>query len=215
MREPTPDTGDGPLPSLGDDLGDGLSEDLRARVKGELEPGERLLWASRSWPLPEPMGLAVFVWSAIAFLLLTVAAALIVHGRHRPRWQQDSDPKVWAICMVLLGGFIVICVIGHLIAKRAERGRQADVYYAVTERRAIIWTPEPKGNAVRVQSLQRGRIGDVVRIQRSDGSGSLEFSMSRNGDDFTWPRHAFQDIAEVRRVEQIVRNYLITTEGPA
>ena len=33
-----------------DDFDDGLSDDLRARVKGELEPGERLLWAARSDP---------------------------------------------------------------------------------------------------------------------------------------------------------------------
>jgi hypothetical protein len=110
------------------ELEDGLNDDLRARVKNELEPGERLLWA----------------------------------GRHR---------------------LVNTC-------------------YAITDRRVIMWTPEPRGDAVGVQALGRGQIKSLVRIERPDGSGHLEF----------YGRFKFTYVPEVRRVEQIVRSNLMTSE---
>ena len=44
-------------------LVDELTDDLRARVKNELEPGERLLWAAQS-DLIEPRGLGFLLCQA-------------------------------------------------------------------------------------------------------------------------------------------------------
>ncbi len=55
--------------------GDDFSEDLRGRVKQELDPGERLLWAGRPLPLPPRAPIGPIVWGAIAGVLLAVAIA--------------------------------------------------------------------------------------------------------------------------------------------
>ena len=46
------------------ELDGGLTDDLAARVKGELEPGERLLWAGRSDPPIEPIVRGVLRFAA-------------------------------------------------------------------------------------------------------------------------------------------------------
>ena len=51
--------------------------DLRGHLKGELEPGERLLWAARSAPTPKKLGPAYFWWAAID-LILVVAQRFVV-----------------------------------------------------------------------------------------------------------------------------------------
>jgi len=64
-----------PALTVPDEIVGGLSDDLRGRVKSELEPGERLLWASV--PLVDPeriaFGTALGLLSAVAFLLFAVA----------------------------------------------------------------------------------------------------------------------------------------------
>jgi hypothetical protein len=95
------------------ELEDGLNDDLRSRVKCELEPGERLLWAARC----------------------------------------DTSPEPWG------AGFYVVC------------------------------------------------------IERPAGSGTLEFYGTRADVDFGY-YHSFRfaGVPDVRRVEQIVRNNLMTSE---
>jgi hypothetical protein len=93
-----------------------------------------------------------------------------------------------------------------------QPGRQANACYAVTDRRAISWVPEPKGDAIRVRTLPRGNIGEVTRVERPDGSGSLEFSLTEGSHYYAFCHYGFRHIPEVRRVEQIIRNTLMTTD---
>ena len=201
-------------PPVGDDFVDALGEDLRARVKSELEPGERLLWAGRSFPPAPSVGVAYFVWLAIALILITFGVAAIIYALGEQRIRPNNEtPMSLGFTLSLAGCIIFVCAIGTWISKRAQRRREANVCYAVTDRRAISWIPEAGTDAVRVRSLHRGRIGDVVRIERPDGSGSLEFTLCKD-ENFHWPPTGFQHILEVRRVEQIVRNNLTTREDP-
>jgi len=101
--------------------------------------------------------------------------------------------------------------IAHGIGARLMQRRQAEVCYAVTDRRAIFWNPEPRSDGVRVMSVRRGEIQRVVRVERPDGSGHLEFSPSAHVPYYPYP-NGFQHIPEVRRVEYIVRNNLIRDE---
>lgn len=211
MGNVTPEIADGFFPAIGDELGDGLGETLRARVKAELEPGERLLWASRSAPPPAPMSVAFFIWGAIALLVFFFGTVALLAGVQRTRWIDDNSPTLPGVLMDTVSGIIIICLIGHLVSKRIERRGQAEVCYAITDRRAIAWIPEPQGAGIRVKSLSRGRIKDLARVERPDGSGTLEFRLPA-GEIDPFDREMFNDIPEVRRVEQIVRHHLIASE---
>lgn len=197
----------------GDEVGDGLDELLRARVKGELEPGERLLWAGRSMPPPSRFGVAYFAWFAVAMLFLGFGLFGIIHALSAPRPQfNNEDPSMaMGTALSVIGGIILTVTIASAVAKRLQVARETGICYAVTDRRAISWAPEQGTDAVRVHSWPKGRIGDVSRVERPDGSGSLEFSLAKDSR-FIWLPAGFQHIQEVRRVEQIVRHNLTTND---
>lgn len=198
----------------GDELGDGLDELLRARVKGELEPGERLLWAGRSIPPQPKPAMAHLVWFIVGMLFIGFGLFGIIHALSTPRQPFNTGDQSMGAGLVfsLIGGIILTCTIASAVAKRMQAAREIGVSYAVTDRRAISWTPEESGDAVRVQSWLRGKIGDVSRVERPDGSGSLEFALV-TGSLHYWPSLVFKHIQEVRRVEQIVRHNLTTTNN--
>ena len=199
----------------GDEFGPGLAEDVRARVKAELEPGERLLWAARSSPPPATMGVGYFI--AAGFALVFLALGILILGQamshSRAQFNRESEMPV-GITVTLAGCLIVATAIGIRVSEVLAQGRQARSYYALTDRRAIAWIPEPKGDAIRVRSLPRGQIRSVTRIERPDGSGTLEFILSPGCPDYYFHGTGMVHIPEVRRVEQIVRNFLVTPAKP-
>jgi len=197
--------------ALVDDINDGLTEDLRARVKCELEPGERLLWAARSDPPIEPVGWGFYLCSAIALLFLGVSLGTSVLGYTDAQGHDHVGDHSAMMLGLMYFGYGCVFVIGLVLFWRSrlrERRRKANGCCAVTDRRVIVWAPETKGDAIRVQALARGQFRNVVRVERPDGSGNLEFC-SDSHHCFT-----FEHVPEVRRVEQIVRNNLIASEVP-
>jgi len=192
------------------ELGGGLTDDLRARLKGELEPGERLLWAARSDPPFEPPSAGFLVSIAIALVCLAVGVAIAAPRENR---HAVNDSTMTAGLVFLgIGCLFVIGLIAAWRNRWSERRRLSNVCYAITNRRAIVWAPEPKGDAIRVHTVPRGQVRKLVRIECPNGSGSLEFSGEWENIDFEWHPFGFKHIPEVRRVEQIIRNNLITSE---
>ncbi len=214
MSVGVPDTGGELFPPVADDLGDGMAEDLRARVKAELEPGERLIWAARSSPPPPPMA-AYFVWTAIALFLFMIGTVMIAIAQSRSRWFERDNPTPLGVMMDIVSLPILAGVIAGWISKRSAWLRQANACYAITDRRAISWIPEPGEDGIRVHSLPRGQIRDVTRVERLDGSGSLEFALAQESPDFYLSHHVFKFIPQVRRVEQIVRHNLTAPQKTA
>jgi hypothetical protein len=207
-------TGDGFSPASEDDFGHGLGEDLRARAKSELEPGERLLWAARSSPPPQSVGIGHVVAGGIALVLVVAGLAIIVLEINRSRVPFNREsPLPLGIAIGAIGAVIAIAVIGSWISSGQERRRRERFCYAITDRRAIAWVPEPNGDAVRIHSLPRGNLNDVIRIERPDGSGSLEFVPRKDCNHYFGHTDWIKDVPDVRRVEQIVRNYLIPNES--
>jgi hypothetical protein len=200
-------------PVVGDEFESRLDDDRRACIKAELEPGERLLWAASSDPPPEGFGWGYLLFGAIAaFLFLLGTTALADAFGRFGRRPPEQPTVVGGLAFYGFSGAIVIALFAHLIKSRAERRAAANVFYAVTDRRMISWVPVVAMRGVRVRSLPKSQIVDVMRVQRSDGSGTLEFVCSAATSRYNYHSNEFKDIAEVHRVEQIVRKNLIASE---
>jgi hypothetical protein len=200
-------------PAVGDEFESCLDDDRRARFKAELEPGERLLWAGSSNPPPERFGWEYLLFGAIAaFLFLLGTTALADAFGRFGRRPPEQPTVVGGLTFYGFSGAIVIALFANLIKSRARRRAGANVFYAVTDRRTISWVPDVSMGGVRVRSLPRSQIVDVMRVQRSDGSGTLEFVCSAATTRYNYHSNEFKHINEVHRVEQIVRKNLIASE---
>jgi hypothetical protein len=208
-----------------DDLGqraasafiDDIDIDLQGIVKGELEPGERLLWAGRSEPIAERIGVGFLLFSIVAMIFMALGAVgIVLYLIARRRHHFDESSMGAGLLFVGVATVIVIALIANWLSRRNEFRRKSNIVYAVTDRRAIIWKPELHGDAVRIKTIERGEIKSVERVQRPDGSGNLylktETAQVLTDYDFDWNSLGFRDIHDVRRVEQVVRNNLVSTE---
>ena len=92
MTSAHPGQDDFSVAPMGDGF-DSLTDELRARVKGELEPGERLLWAARSEPPFVRFGFAFYGWSVITVIMLALGALGIIRALNQRaihRWLRND-----------------------------------------------------------------------------------------------------------------------------
>jgi hypothetical protein len=78
---------------------------------------------------------------------------------------------------------------------------RARVKYAVTDRRAIMWTLQANSDAIRAQALGQPLVKNLIRVERPDGCRHLEFSSAPEDLELgyfhladptsheEWPRH--------------------------
>ena len=204
------DTAPGP-----DEIDGDLAEGLRARVKSELEPGERLLWTAS--PVEKSTG------PGTRFLLaLMIAGGSFVVSIFSFVFAIRSGPGqdgavVLCVFSFALGFFFSVGILASLSTRRSERFRRVGTLYALTERRAIIWSPEPFSEAVKIVTIPRGSVSGVHRVEYPDGSGDVLFQAKGQGFQLgaeSWGQTGFRGVAEVRRVEEQVRRTLIASEVP-
>jgi hypothetical protein len=194
-----------------DDLTRDANDELRARIKGELKPGERVLWSGWSSPPLAPPGLGSYFVGAVSLVLLVFGAISCAHAVGRPRALPDENSMAIGIMLCIVGILFSSGLIAIFFARRYARRRDAGVSYAVTDRRIMIWTPEPNSDGIRILTMPGAQIRNIVRVQRPDGSGDLE--LSGTGQEISYYYHSgpgFKHIPEVRRVEQIIRSNLMT-----
>jgi hypothetical protein len=188
-----------------------LADELWARIKAELQPGERLVWSALGRPARRS-GCARAVASALAAAGLATAgwalAAFLGLG-HVP--VRDGGVLVLGGVGLLVGGLLTAGLVAEWRNVRADPCRLAGGLYALTDRRAIIWRRSPyRRGAVEVTSLARGRAGIVRRVEDADGSGDVLFSVLDQATiDGPAIAHGFERIADVRRVEDLVKRTLL------
>jgi hypothetical protein len=190
---------------------DSLADDLGARVKGELEPGEQLLWADRSEPPDQRAGFVFCAFSALAMVLGFLGMIGMSRGWNRQRFS-DGNEMFAGMAFMSLALAIVLGLFGNWRSGTKERERAAEVTYAITDRRAIIWSPDPKRGALRIRTISRGKIYSLVRVEQPDGSGSVLFNDTPRDFETDWYPVAFLHVGSVRRVELLVRNKLMGSE---
>ncbi len=186
-----------------------IPEAISSRVKPELAPGERLVWAveshRRDVPSDRGLGCGVLVMAvAVALSGLCGMAASGMFSRRFPQTEEFLSVVAGASAFVAVVVFVMVLL--GLRDRSANRAAQRPSVYALTDRRAIVWKPRPDGPGVGVFSFPRGTIRSVDRVENPDGSGDVLFGPH----DFGSHRPTgFTDVAEVRRVEALARRLLL------
>jgi hypothetical protein len=185
-----------------------LPEDLIHLVKPELQPGERLLWASHAGA-GSPSTVSAPSWAPWIWFLGFASVSLgclvaVPIATHRAREGPDAVLAILGLLSGVIAFFFVIGFLGNFFSRRAERRKLKGQVYALTDRRGVIWMPEAR-SAVSVHTFQRGTIKgtDLHRVQYPDGSGDVLFRVSHQQPS------GFLGIADVRRVEELVRRFLV------
>ena len=202
---------DGPWPDLGTTLDD-LPDDLRARIKAELAPGERLLWAARGEPRrpKSDQGCLVIALSVLAAGVGALSLAGLFFARPP---STDNFLQNIGIVLALMGGFGTIGALVGQSLNRASRWKvTVGIQYALTDRRAIIWRPVAGTAGVEVHSIGPSLVNSVHRLEYADGSGDVVLGLERG--TMTRPPHQIEGVRDVRRVEDLVRRTLLRPEPP-
>ncbi len=195
---------------------DAVPEELLHLVKPELQPGERLLWASFAQAKP-PAGLRSPIRALVVMITgfgLAAGAFFTIFGPYRPKFLGVEN--------LLIGTGVIACLVGIISAIVAffawterwwEHDRFASNTYALTDRRAIIWIPQQNSKAVEVHTFPRSSIKSLHRLEYPDGSGSVRFNYGI--EDYYGPITGFESVADVRFVEDLTRRTLIDAERSA
>jgi hypothetical protein len=191
-----------PLPTK--DPTAGLREADRARLKAELRPGEKVVWASGSVHDPRNPDGGCLVPTAIAAALSALVGAIGMASGLDPENRSGSDKA-----LVLGVGGIVFCFLLSLgliysgYAAWGNWGKRRRRLYALTDARAIFWEPGD-GRSVVVFHLEHRQIQRVWRVEHPDGAGDVVLRATVPG-----PQHdrqqTFFGVPETRRAEDLAR----------
>jgi hypothetical protein len=190
-----------------DDFGlDSLSPMMKVRVQAELAAGEQLVWAGRARRLAPPAR-----WEVGALFLV---AAVVVAG---------------LLMGVGMGGtFVASCLVAglctlYLVLRKPPQGEGS--FYALTDRRAILWLAARPAGSYQVRSFRPREMNTLFRIEHPDDSGDLIFHELPLPPGLWWVlfgetgtyQLGFKRIGHVRRVEELLRRVLLEPhhESPA
>ena len=180
-------------------------DDWLARIKPELAQGERLLWAGLSnarWEAGN--GIVPFVWM-IGFCVLSAITFAGASGFFGPG-VKELQGALASICLVsvVIAFLFVVSFVAKAASFGIERRHLKKRLYALTTQRAIMWIPSGRG--VSVQSIFKGSVKRVHRIEYKDGSGSVIFQSRAAHAGL---EESFQFVPDVRRVEELAKRVLI------
>jgi hypothetical protein len=203
-----------PAPFDSDEIAGDLADDLRGRVKSELDPDERLLWVGRATHAKSPS-----LGCVIAGAAVVVGAGLVAVVGLLPSlsaWINDGSPQTFGVVAALIGFLTLLATLFAWSNRLRVLAQNAVTLYALTDRRAIIWMPAwSRKGAMVVQSVVRGGIAGVDRIEYADGSGDVRFRLKgiEIVDGIPVNPAVFRGIADVRRVEELARRTLFVTQA--
>jgi hypothetical protein len=191
--------------------------ELERLVRSELEPREELLWtgrprAGRMMLRTLPIVLFAIPWTAFSVFWIAMALSFTVG------FGGDADapaPFRWfSLVFPLFGLPFLLIGLGMLSAPWWARRKAKGTCYAVTNRRAIVREPGFRGS-VTVRSYRADELRGVVRTEPSDASGDLVFETEisrQRGQHDRSGRSGFFAIANVRQVEQLIRDTLLSRQ---
>lgn len=199
---------DWPIPTTAE-----LPEHLQALIKPELEPGERLLWASESSARPSMDGsdpAFLGLWAA-SFGTVAIFSFAALNRAFGTRLQPADDFLAWTSVIAAIISFF-LGVITTWSLSTPIRSRLSPIrrnVYALTDRRAIIWSPGPNRKGTLVHSYVPSKVRDISRTEYPDGSGSVIVSLTHP----QFQPFGILDVPDVRRVDKLARSVLLA-DGP-
>jgi hypothetical protein len=179
-----------------------LPEELVEFVKPELHPGERLLWTEASKPRRSTAHRPTAIWAlllALGSLAISGGLFLAIFGPWRPLFVNQENILILGGLGSALTGIIALIVAGYGWANdQAERDAVPRMTYALSDRRAIIWSPIKGSAAVEIFTYSVGTLNKVHRLEYPDGSGDVYFDELMNDEDGSLHGpYGFQGIANV------------------
>ncbi len=141
----------------------------------ELREGEKLVWQGMKLARVEPKGFAIYFfaipWTAFSVFWTAMAG-----------WGTSAmgEPSVIAWAFPMFGLPFILIGIGMMATPFVPLFQRGRILFAVTDRRVLKLS---LGRSLTVNSVPASRIGDIVRRESSDGSGSVELSLSSTMTD--------------------------------
>lgn len=197
-----------------------LPDDMDARVRSELHDGERLLWVGQPRPgrfarQAIPIVLFGIPWTAFAVFWMVSASGILFGGNGGP-----GGFGGFFACFPLFGIPFVLIGLGMLSSPYWLQRRAKQTFYALTDRRAILWQAGTFGS-ISIRSYGPEALGKTHRTEYADGCGDLVFeevvAVGRNSDGdrtTTTTRHGFMAIDNVHEVEKLLRRVLLSGDDP-
>jgi hypothetical protein len=200
-----------------------LPDDLDARVRSELAPGERLLWVGQPRPgrfarSAIPIALFGIPFTAFALFWIAMASGMLVGGFRGGNNGPGGFGALFA-CFPLFGVPFLLVGLGMLTSPYWLRRLARRTCYALTDRRAILWQAGWLGG-VEVRSYGPADLTKLRRTEYADGGGDLVFE-----EVVTWGRdgrgnatvnrqqRGFLAIDNVRQIEELLRKALLPGDG--
>lgn len=185
-----------------------LSDDAHARIKAELRPDERLIWAAESGQAaraPNSGCLVPFAFMApLSWIVGIVGLSIGVQPDVR-----GGVAAVAGVAGIIFGFLFTFGLVSAGWEASRQRGRMRSLY-ALTNSRAIFWEPEVNGRGVTISQLPHREILRVWRVEHPNGLGDVVFRVKVSGPltpEFDGHCQGFCGISEARRVEELVRQH--------
>lgn len=162
---------------------------LKTALKDELETGERIKWQGMKLARVEPAGFGIYIfavpWTAFALFWMAMAAWISPSGPDAGIL--ESAFPLFGIPFVLIG----VGMLARPFLPFLQRGR---ILFAVTDSRVIKLS---QGRQLTVNSVPWSRIGDIVRRESSDGTGSVDLTLSTTMIDYHGQRSSMMIVGRV------------------
>ncbi|MFU7528369.1 hypothetical protein [Qipengyuania sp. ASV99] len=140
--------------------------------------GELIVWQGMKLARVEPKGFAIYFfaipWTAFA-LFWTAMAAVGTSA------MQNGDTGLLGWAFPLFGTPFILIGLGMLAMPFVPMFQRGRILFAVTDKRVLQLS---LGRDLTVNSVPSSRIGDIVRRESADGTGSVELSLSVAITDF-------------------------------
>ncbi|MCL2623349.1 MAG: hypothetical protein FWD31_06755, partial [Planctomycetaceae bacterium] len=173
---------------------------LQDWIDRELESEENLIWVGQ--PIPayfvsySSAGQVLQVMVGIPYTTFAVFVICVAIGMQAPLW------FILFGILFMLFGLLMTCspfIIRHRLKKTV---------YAITDRRAIIFTQ--RLFSTKIQSFAPDQLNELETLENNNGAGRILFSVCA-ADYFYHPlkvsrRNEFFNIPQVREVEQLLKN---------
>jgi hypothetical protein len=180
-----------------------LPPELEQQLRGELMPGENLLWACR--PLPRLARQQRIFFFVFGFAFSIAGVGWIVGTSFAN--VHSEGPGWW---FTLIGSVFPLVGLPFIYASVWVTPAAQRTVYGITNQRALIVERKSRGG-VATYSYAPDRLISMERAERPDGSGDLVFEsfIQGSGSSASTVRRGFMAIENVHDVERFIHSGLL------